>query len=316
MYRLLPLVAGALIASASAGVPMAGAATVLFASGTGGAAPALLKSLLADAYSGDDFIPVDYPASFWPFSGLTTPTLGASISAGADSLTALARSTPGPLVIAGFSQGAAVVQQAARDLNDDPMIGSDTTVVMIANPNLGMFAPSYGHYIPVLDYVPQPIGETRFTTVVIANEYDAWVDPITRAANPLSLLNALMGMAYLHPVAFDTDLTSVPPQNITTTVNSQGGTTTTYLVPATELPLTMPLRQLGLPQAVVDSLDRQLRPVIDASYARDVTPEPRTSRTPVGAAAQRREGRTEAASPAERRGSSSPRGEAGTSAPR
>ncbi|MGI9126189.1 MAG: PE-PPE domain-containing protein, partial [Mycobacterium sp.] len=70
----------------------------------------------------------------------------------------------------------------------------------------------------------------------------------------------------VRPYAQDADLSTVPAQNITTTTNGQGGTTTTYLVPTEQLPLTMPLRQLGVPSGWVDSLDDGLRPIIDAGY--------------------------------------------------
>jgi len=58
----------------------------------------------------------------------------------------------------------------------------------------------------------------------------------------------------------------VPAQNITTTVNDRGGTTTTFVVPTERLPLTQPLRTAGFPDVAVDALDDVLRPVIDAAY--------------------------------------------------
>ena len=93
-----------------------------------------------------------------------------------------------------------------------------------------------------------------------------------------------MAMAYVHPVAHFSDLSGVPPQNITSTVNSQGGTYGLYLVPAKQLPLTMPLRQAGVPDEVVDELDANLRPAIDAAYARNRT-QPSATVAAVAAAA-------------------------------
>lgn len=54
-----------------------------------------------------------------------------------------------------------------------------------------------------------------------------------------------------------------------TTVNSRGATTTTYLVPVNHLPLTLPLRYLGMSDAEVDQIDSVLQPQIDAAYARN-----------------------------------------------
>ena len=45
---------------------------------------------------------------------------------------------PLPLVVIGTSQGAMVVQQAEADLNNDPRVSSDTTFILIADPNLGV----------------------------------------------------------------------------------------------------------------------------------------------------------------------------------
>lgn len=57
------------------------------------------------------------------------------------------------------------------------------------------------------------------------------------------------------------------------TTNSRNATTTVYLVPTNQLPLTMPLRQLDIPDPLVDRIDTVLRPVIDAGYSRDHKPK-------------------------------------------
>lgn len=110
------------------------------------------------------------------------------------------------------------------------------------------------------------MAETRFNTIVVINQYDGFGHSGSRPANLLAGLNAMMGMAYVHPFAQNSDLSTVPEQNITTAVNSAGGTTTTYLVPTQHLPLTQSLRGTVVPDAVVDALDTSLRPIIDAGY--------------------------------------------------
>jgi len=47
----------------------------------------------------------------------------------------------------------------------------------------------------------------------------------------------LEGWGSVHYDAMFADLDQVPAQNVTTTVNAAGGTTTTYLVPTTDAPL-------------------------------------------------------------------------------
>lgn len=159
-----------------------------------------------------------------------------------------------------------LVQQAEAILNGDPAIPSDATFILIADPNLGAFAGAYGRYIPIVDYTPRAPIQTRFTTIVVSNEYDGFGDPIRNPANLLTVADAFMGMAAVHPFAQNSDLAAVPPSNITTTVNGQGGTTVSYRVPTRHLPPTQPLRELGVPAGIVDNLDAALRPIIDSGY--------------------------------------------------
>ncbi len=225
-------------------------------------------TFLGGIYRDQAHVSIDYPASLWPITGLADPSLGDSIAIGAARLETVIHSTPGPLVIAGTSQGAMVVQRAQADLADDPAIPSDTTFILIADPNLGLMSGSDGRSLALLDYAPQALAETRFQTIVVICQYDGFADAIAHPANLLSVLNALMGLFYIHPWVANSDLSAVPQANISTTVNGLGGVTTTYLVPAQQLPLTMPLRLMGIPESIVDGIDAALRPLVDSGYTR------------------------------------------------
>ncbi|WP_328350163.1 PE-PPE domain-containing protein [Mycobacterium sp. NBC_00419] len=264
----------------------ANASTVLWVGGTSGSLGSVLNqiftleaSLLGGAYAGDTITTVNYPAAIWPVTGVLDPTLGISVAAGVSNvetvLAGLTTAATDSMVLIGTSQGAMVIQQVAADLNADLSIPSDTTFILIADPNFGLFAHNGGAYVPIFDYTPVALPETRFNVVVVINQYDGFADPITQPWNMLTVLNAVMGIYYVHAVAHATDLSKVPAENITTTPpNSLGGTTTTYFVPTDFLPLTMPLRQLGVPKDIVDGIDAQLRPIIDQGYAPVVRPEP------------------------------------------
>ncbi len=312
---LVTLTAGVLLAGAVAPPPAADAATVLFANGATIGTPvndpvSFRENFLGGAYRDDSVVFLDYPASLWPITGLFDPTLGRSVDVGTASMVDLVTSTPGPVVVSGVSEGAIVAQRAQAALNDDPGVPSDTTFILVADPNLGAFSGLHGIRLPILAYRPEPPAASRFTTVVVVNQYDLVADPIVRPWNPLTALNAVLALAYVHPHAQDSDLTAVPPENITTTTNVAGGITTTYLVPTEQLPLTMPLRQLGVPGGLVDAIDGGLRPVIDAGYRP----------LPCGTAAARpgssRTARTAATAATRPAGSSSRSGAAGTSARR
>ena len=73
------------------------------------------------------------------------------------------------------------------------------------------------------------------------------------------------------------------PHNIRTTVNSEGAKTTTDLVPANHLPLTLPLRYLGLSSGFVDQIDAVLQPQVDAGYSRYDNPLARPTSVDPGA---------------------------------
>lgn len=279
-FRLSTAIISMTFAAALTAAPAAHSDTLLLAGGTSGTlgklVPVLLpadlfgdaESFLGGEYKDDTLSVLDYPASLWPVTGLLDPTLDASIRIGVANLAALARSTLGPIVVAGVSQGSIVVQQTQEILNADPLISAETTFIVIARPNIAIF-----------DYTPRPLPETRFNTVVVINQYDGFADPIMRPWNLLTVANAIMAIAYVHPFAQNSDLTTVPMENITITANSQGGTTTTYFVPTPQLPLTMPLRQLRVPDSIVDTIDDALRPVIDAGYK----PIPSNSESAFGA---------------------------------
>lgn len=115
--------------------------------------------------------------------------------------------------------------------------------------------------------MPAPV-ESQYHTNLVVAEYDGLADFPDGNANFLSLANAVMGAMTVHTPAAFTTPADVPPGNIITTTNSRGATTTTYLIPAKQLPLTMPLRDLGMPSDMVDQLDGALRPEVDAGYSR------------------------------------------------
>lgn len=270
-----------LCAAGVAMAPTAQADTVLWVSGTRGPSWILPPGSNAggqpvSAFWGvtptDTIDVVPYPAALWPVTALTDPTLGQSVGTGVTSLTDAVHTTGGPLIIAGVSQGAIVIDQTQAALNDDLTVPSSTVFVVAGDPlrpgGLLDWVPR-GVHIPILDYTtPGPLPENRFQTVVIINEYDGIADRPTHPLNLLANLNALMGAYYSHPQEgfLPTDAAIV-----TTSTNSQGGTITTYLVPSMYLPLTMPLRQFGVPAPIVDAADSVLRPIVDAGYDRPVS---------------------------------------------
>jgi hypothetical protein len=129
-----------------------------------------------------------------------------------------------------------------------------------------------GGVAPILDYrIPPPV-ESQYDTRVFVSAYDSIADFPDRPDNLFALGNALMGLATGHTAVAFTSPSQVPPQNIRTTVNSKGATTTTYLIPEKHLPLVMPLTYIGIPEDTLNKLDAILEPRVNAGYARNDDP--------------------------------------------
>lgn len=222
---------------------------------------------------------VTYPAQLAPFTD--GDALGASVSAGVDSLLTLLDTTYAAgqhLIVWGISQGALVLGMAEEALANDPSAppADALTFVRVADPASAVTG--------LLNFLPNLImsqllqwdtakwlapNDSRYDNIVVIAEYDAFADFPDQPWNLLAIANALVGLVYRHGQTGEADLTTVPSQNISTTVNSLGATTTTYVVPSPFLPLTQLLRDAGLPGGVVDDLDAVLRPIIDAGYTRN-----------------------------------------------
>ncbi|MEH3136135.1 MAG: PE-PPE domain-containing protein [Mycolicibacterium neoaurum] len=122
-----------------------------------------------------------------------------------------------------------------------------------------------------------PLGPlpTPYNTTEIVREYDGLADWPDRPT-ALSAMNALLGTLVVHPdygVAADP---RTPGTLKTVTTNILGGTTTHYLVPTAELPITALLRAAGMDTSLIDAW---LRPQIDRSYNRTTASPPAATAT-------------------------------------
>jgi PE-PPE domain len=247
----------------------------------------LVPALFAD----DDVRPVDYPASIIGMDKGTAEAL--------DNLAAAMNGVDGPIVIGGFSQGAIAValeKQRIMALPPEQRPAADQlTFVTIGDPTnpQGILHWLPGR-VPVVGVSPVDVPDTPYDTVIVNREYDGWADFPDRPWNVVSTANAVMGIVYVHGRYLELgpiDLDAVPAENVTETTNSAGGKTTTYLVPTDKLPLVQPLRDLGVPEPIVEALERPLKEIVDAGYARnddqaDDAAEPATEAPEPSAAAK------------------------------
>ena len=226
---------------------------------------------------------VRYPAQLWPIQGKLT--LDESVAVGVANLDAALAASDGPVTVVALSQGAVVVNYEKRALMAQPSPPSDISFVTIGDPTNsdgGLLAKLPHMHIPILDAtIPRAPIETPYDTTEIVHEYDGFADFPDNPLNLLADLNAVAGVIYEHPNKSGVDLTD-PRNVVTSSTNSLGGTTTHILLPTDELPLTRPLRALGVPDQIVDRLDRPLRKIINSAYEGE-RPKPGTAASSTGA---------------------------------
>ncbi|MCH9733011.1 MAG: PE-PPE domain-containing protein, partial [Actinomycetia bacterium] len=255
--------------------PAVSAETTIFLNGFLNPPLADASSALQGRYSSGNLVNLRYP-KFSPF-------VGAAINTGTNNLDATVQTTTsGPITVVGYSLGAAVIDSYLRRLaTDTDAPGPDEIqFVMVENPlRPGGFVHSFlptGTVIPIVDLRVQAPPDPIYNTTIVIQEYDGIADWPDDMLNLLAVANAAIGSGVFtpflpspHGAGVTADLDAVPEENITVEQNSNGTTTTTYLVPTTKLPLTYIFR-LALPDAWVDVLDSILRPIIDAGYSRNV----------------------------------------------
>jgi 3'-(hydroxy)phthioceranyl-2'-palmitoyl(stearoyl)-2-O-sulfo-trehalose (hydroxy)phthioceranyltransferase len=236
---------------------------------------------------GENYIPPDatrrvvpYPGSFWPVTGMNSPTLGQSVNIGTNNLDSAIRSTNGPIYAAGLSQGTLALDTEQARLANDPHAPApdQLTFIKAGDPNnllSHVFRP--GTRVPLINYtVPQPV-DSQYNTVNVVGQYDIFSHPPDRMGNLLADLNGITaGGFYGHSATAFSDPAHVAPWDITTTVNDKGATTTTYLIRSgDELPLVRALVDMaGLPPEAAGPLNAVLKPMVDRAYGPAPAPLP------------------------------------------
>jgi hypothetical protein len=263
--------------------PIARADTALMLGGTpipsylGGIIETPVYPFNAQYFAQYTFNTVPYPQTIGPFSGIGTPTMGQSVATGKVHLDAAIYGTGGPMLVIGNSQGSLPTDAVRAKLENDRDAPPRSQLSFLVNGDPEqrgglfnvLFAP--GPYVPILDYTVRGPVESRYDLVVFTFEYDGIADFPDRPWNLLADLNALFGVAYRHAATGSLNPYAIPDEDITITTNSKGATTTTYLGRAEHLPLTEPLRRLGVSADLLNAVESVLRPIIDRGYSRNDT---------------------------------------------
>jgi hypothetical protein len=242
--------------------------------------PGMQPEIAANYYSPDAARRViPYPGSFWPVTGLNSPTVESSVNTGTNNLDAAIRSTTGPISVAGLSQGTLALDREQARLAHDPTAPppDQLTFIKAGDPNNLLFkAFGPGTHVPIIDYtVPAPV-DSQYHTINIVGQYDPFSDPPNHPGNLLADLNAIAaGGYYGHSATAFSDPARVAPWDVTRTTNSLGATTTTYFIRSAQLPVVRALVDMaGLPPEEADRLGAVLRPMIDRAYDPGPAPNP------------------------------------------
>lgn len=263
--------AGSAMALALSGAPTAVAANqALFLNGlaAGELTNIVMAGILHGEFSSYTRTAVSWPEQARPYTGKDSLPLGDSVAIGVTNLnqavaTALTQIGPGEHVtVVGLSAGSLVADEYARELiaSGNAPDKSQLNFVVIADGN--RLWSSTNRYDKILDYTFLGPPVTQYDTTVVTGEYDGFADFPDRPWNLLADLNAVAGMVTVHIPGMFTDLSTVPAENITTTTNSLGGVTTSYLVPSATLPLVKLVPALKPQEAV-------LKKIIDKGYRRN-----------------------------------------------
>ena len=237
------------------------------------------EQLLPKLFANDSVTRIDYPAKILG--------MDASIAVATAGIVNAVQNAVGPVVVAGFSQGAVAVAHAKQVLMSLPSRPSPANLsfITVGDPaGPGGILRVLPFRVPILDLSPITAPDTPYDSVIVNGEYDGWSDVPDRPWNLVSLLNAALGIPYVHghyeTVSGGLDVSTVPAANITTTINSLGGHTTKYLIPTAQLPLVQPLRDIGIPEPIVAALEKPLKAIVDAGYARNDAPSAASASVP------------------------------------
>lgn len=220
---------------------------------------------------------IDYPATAGPLGGLSALSANQSIATGQQTLnTAIMAQNGQRTVVVGLSMGSMVLDAEERYLATDPNSPTpgSLTFIEFSDPNRGISSLfPVGTYIPFFGLTVPNIPVSQYNTVVVFAQYDGWANPPDRPWNVVADLNAVMGAVYVQPstgFTIHSQTAFSAPANAVleyTATNARGGTTTTYMVPTQQLPLTQPLLQMGVPAQWVNKIDNTLRPIVNRGYS-------------------------------------------------
>jgi hypothetical protein len=235
---------------------------------------------IVPTHPGEDigpYVPVTTPEQAWPVTGLFDYPFGTSVRIGVNDLErAMAKFGNDDLIIFGHSQSSVISYIEKRKLAAQYPIGTpapDINFVTIGTlnlPNGGVMTRFWGAYLPLVDFYfngPAPTN-TQFHTDIITQRWDGFADFPMFPINLLAVANAVAGFFYTHEDYEAVTLAGDPSKYFVGT----HGDTDYYFFPTKNLPLFGPLRQLGVPESLIDIVEPITIFLVELGYRRDIPP--------------------------------------------
>ncbi len=209
----------------------------------------------------------------WPFGSLTA---GQSVAQGVKLLNSAINTqlaTGHNVVVFGYSQSATIATDEINALmalppgsRPDPTQLSFILAGDPNNPDGGLAERFPGFYLPFLD-IPfnGATPQSPWHTVIYTHQYDGIADAPQYPLNPVSDLNALMGVVFAHK--YDLPATQVAGAQLLPTSPDYTGNTQYYMILNQNLPLLEPIR--AIPYAgppIADVFQPDLRVLVDLGY--------------------------------------------------
>jgi hypothetical protein len=218
------------------------------------------------------------PEQFWP----VTPNLGnltfdQSVGQGVTDLNNAITAVPTgqDIVVFGYSQSATIATDEMRSLMANPATAPDPShlsFVLIGDPNNpdgGILERFAGLCIPGLgvSFNGATPPDTPFPTDIYSLQYDGIADAPQFPIDPASDANAIAGYFYLHGTYPTLTVAQLATVVALPTSPGYSGVTDYFMLPAQDLPLLDPLRQLPVVgNPVADLLQPDVRVFVDLGY--------------------------------------------------
>jgi PE-PPE domain/PE family len=222
------------------------------------------------------------PEQLYPLTGVRSLPLDISVSQGVASLDAAIKQQIGvgnTVLVQGYSQSSIIASLEMQNLlnpalNPTPPTGAQLGFNLLAdpmNPNGGLLARFAGLTLPSigLDFYGATPSNTPWTTTVFSLEYDGFADFPRYPIDFLSDLNAVAGIALVHPLYphLDPSTVTLVKLPVESTYTGPLANTTYYMGLTPNLPLLAPLRVIpvvGNPLA--DLLQPDLKYLVNWGY--------------------------------------------------